>query len=123
MSARCLLFNHHIRMLSPLKPHHTDTSSLVAHSPLCNLCRYEKARKLKDFIGGIRDTYTRNWEARDRAERQVGSCREAATVPPLNGQPAGCPFKEPGCCLPLARCKHATPRVPLFVLMLSWCCC
>ena len=34
-------------------------------------CRYEKARKLKDKIDDIRTTYTKNWEARDRAERQV----------------------------------------------------
>lgn len=36
--------------------------------------RYEKARKLKDHIGKIRDDYTKNWEARTRAERQVGGC-------------------------------------------------
>lgn len=40
--------------------------------------RYEKARKLKDFIGGIRDTYTRNWDSRDRAERQVRAGPAAA---------------------------------------------
>ncbi|EFN52427.1 hypothetical protein CHLNCDRAFT_36846 [Chlorella variabilis] len=38
-----------------------------------DLQKYEKARKLKDFIGGIRDTYTRNWDSRDRAERQMAT--------------------------------------------------
>ena len=33
--------------------------------------RYEKARKLKEHIGAIRSTYEKNWDARDRAERQV----------------------------------------------------
>ncbi|KAL4854832.1 DNA topoisomerase 1 beta [Chlorella vulgaris] len=38
-----------------------------------DLQKYEKARKLKDFIGGIRDEYTRNWNARDRSERQMAT--------------------------------------------------
>ncbi|PSC70005.1 DNA topoisomerase 1 [Micractinium conductrix] len=35
--------------------------------------KYEKARKLKDKIDDIRTTYTKNWEARDRAERQMAT--------------------------------------------------
>jgi DNA topoisomerase I len=36
-----------------------------------DLAKYEKARKLKEYIGGIRDTYQRNWNAKDRRERQM----------------------------------------------------
>lgn len=38
-----------------------------------DLQKYEKARKLKQYIGGIRETYTKNWDARDRAERQMAT--------------------------------------------------
>ena len=48
--------------------------------------RYEKARKLKEHIGAIRSTYEKNWDARDRAERQVS--------PPPAGQ-AGKPGRWP----------------------------
>lgn len=46
-----------------------DASNLAL--PL--VCRYEKARKLKDSIADIRAEYTRHWDARDRRERQVRS--------------------------------------------------
>ncbi|KAI7840141.1 hypothetical protein COHA_006180, partial [Chlorella ohadii] len=38
-----------------------------------DLQKYEKARKLKNHIGKIREDYTRNWEARTRAERQMAT--------------------------------------------------
>jgi DNA topoisomerase-1 len=38
-----------------------------------DLQKYEKARKLKGEIGGIRATYTRNWEAKERRERQMAT--------------------------------------------------
>lgn len=38
-----------------------------------DLAKYEKARKLKDYIGGIRETYTRNWDAKDIRERQMAT--------------------------------------------------
>jgi DNA topoisomerase-1 len=38
-----------------------------------DLQKYEKARKLKDHIGKIREDYTRNWESRIRAERQMAT--------------------------------------------------
>ena len=50
-------------------------SQRVATSCFDNLLprRYEKARKLKDHIGKIREDYTKLWESRIRAERQVRS--------------------------------------------------
>lgn len=44
-----------------------------APTPCTPARRYEKARKLKDSIADIRAEYTRNWDARDRRERQVPS--------------------------------------------------
>ena len=38
-----------------------------------DLQKYEKARKLKGVIGGIRATYTRNWESAERRERQMAT--------------------------------------------------
>ena len=38
-----------------------------------DLQKYERARRLKDFIGDIRETYTRNWESRERRERQMAT--------------------------------------------------
>lgn len=38
-----------------------------------DLQKYEKARKLKDYIGDIRATYTKNWDARERRERQMAT--------------------------------------------------
>lgn len=38
-----------------------------------DLQKYEKARKLKQYIGGIRDTYQRNWDAKERRERQMAT--------------------------------------------------
>ncbi|KAL6768009.1 DNA topoisomerase 1 [Auxenochlorella protothecoides] len=38
-----------------------------------DLLKYEKARKLKDSIADIRAEYTRNWDARDRRERQMAT--------------------------------------------------
>lgn len=35
--------------------------------------KYEKARKLKEYIGSIRETYQRNWDSKDRAERQMAT--------------------------------------------------
>ena len=43
--------------------------------------RYEKARKLKQFIGGIRREYTRDWASRDRKERQVSLVVQALAPP------------------------------------------
>ena len=38
-----------------------------------DLQKYERARKLKLFIGDIRSTYTKNWEAKERRERQMAT--------------------------------------------------
>lgn len=38
-----------------------------------DLQKYEKARKLKDYIGGIRSTYQQNWDSKDRRERQMAT--------------------------------------------------
>jgi len=38
-----------------------------------DLAKYEKARKLKDFIGDIRTTYTKNWESKSMTERQMAT--------------------------------------------------
>jgi len=38
-----------------------------------SVCRYEKARKLKDYIDDIRATYQRNWDSKDRQERQASA--------------------------------------------------
>lgn len=38
-----------------------------------DLKKYEKARKLKDYIEGIRSTYTKNWTSMDRKERQMAT--------------------------------------------------
>jgi DNA topoisomerase I len=38
-----------------------------------DLQKYEKARKLKDKIEEIRSTYTANWDARERRERQMAT--------------------------------------------------
>lgn len=38
-----------------------------------DLQKYEKARKLKQYIGDIRSTYQRNWDARERRERQMAT--------------------------------------------------
>ena len=38
-----------------------------------DLKKYEKARKLKDYIEGIRSTYTKNWTSTDRKERQMAT--------------------------------------------------
>jgi DNA topoisomerase-1 len=38
-----------------------------------DLQKYERARKLKDFIGDIRATYTKNWESKERRERQMAT--------------------------------------------------
>ncbi|GAB4815286.1 hypothetical protein N2152v2_002332 [Parachlorella kessleri] len=46
------------------------TSSWKADS---DLQKYEKARKLKDYIDDIRATYQRNWESKDRQERQMAT--------------------------------------------------
>ena len=54
------------------------TGALRPPAAYCAACRYEKARKLKQYIGGIRETYTRNWDSRDRAERQVGAAAHLA---------------------------------------------
>jgi hypothetical protein len=53
------LFSHHVHSSFARCPNPTPTH------------RYEKARKLKEHIGSIRTTYMRNWESRDRRERQV----------------------------------------------------
>ena len=36
-----------------------------------DLAKYERARKLKDYIGDIRETYTRNWSSASFKERQM----------------------------------------------------
>lgn len=36
-----------------------------------DLLKYEKARKLKDYITDIRANYTRDWDAKDTQRRQV----------------------------------------------------
>ena len=41
------------------------------------MCRYEKARKLKDYIDDIRATYQRNWDSKDRQERQASAPADA----------------------------------------------
>lgn len=46
------------------------TSSWKSES---DLQKYEKARKLKDYIDDIRATYTKNWESADRRERQMAT--------------------------------------------------
>lgn len=52
--------------------------------------RYEKARKLKEYIGSIRETYQRNWDSKDRAERQVGrGVRSTLGSSPALEVPAG----------------------------------
>ena len=38
-----------------------------------DLQKYEKARKLKDYIDEIRSTYTKNWESSERRERQMAT--------------------------------------------------
>jgi DNA topoisomerase-1 len=38
-----------------------------------DLLKYEKARKLKDYIGDIRSTYQQNWNSNDRRERQMAT--------------------------------------------------
>lgn len=38
-----------------------------------DLAKYERARKLKSFIGDIRATYQRNWGAKERRERQMAT--------------------------------------------------
>jgi len=38
-----------------------------------DLAKYEKARKLKEFIGEIRATYTKNWESKNMTERQMAT--------------------------------------------------
>jgi DNA topoisomerase-1 len=46
------------------------TSSWKSES---DLQKYEKARKLKDYIDDIRSTYTRNWSSVERRERQMAT--------------------------------------------------
>jgi DNA topoisomerase-1 len=38
-----------------------------------DLAKYEKARKLKDYIEDIRKNYTRDWKSDDLRRQQVGS--------------------------------------------------
>jgi DNA topoisomerase-1 len=38
-----------------------------------DLAKYERARKLKDYIDGIRATYTRNWQSPSLKERQMAT--------------------------------------------------
>lgn len=110
--------------------------------------RYEKARKLKDHIGKIREDYTRNWGSNSRAERQVGGwaavsrCGARRAVgrssTPL-GQLGGCRVRaERQVCnsvraclsavlaymhLPCTACRacgpHATPPANAALLLLS----
>jgi DNA topoisomerase-1 len=44
------------------------TSSFKAES---DLLKYEKARKLKDYIHDIRKNYKRDWESSDVRKKQV----------------------------------------------------
>lgn len=46
------------------------TSSWKSES---DLQKYEKARKLKESIGSIRETYTKNWDSKERRERQMST--------------------------------------------------
>lgn len=46
------------------------TSSWKSES---DLQKYEKARKLKDYIDDIRSTYTKNWSSVERRERQMAT--------------------------------------------------
>lgn len=46
------------------------TSSWKSES---DLQKYEKARKLKDYIDDIRSTYTKNWSSAERRERQMAT--------------------------------------------------
>ena len=46
------------------------TSSWKSES---DLQKYEKARKLKDYIEDIRATYTKNWTSKERRERQMAT--------------------------------------------------
>ena len=77
---------------TPLASPPTQSAPLPAVCPAS--CRYEKARKLKQYIGGIRETYTRNWDSRDRAERQVGAGKSSRRGGFLCG-PAALPIS---CC-------------------------
>jgi DNA topoisomerase-1 len=43
-----------------------------------DLAKYEKARKLKEYIDDIRANYTRDWEASDVRRKQVGKGRGGA---------------------------------------------
>ena len=45
------------------------TSSFKAES---DLAKYEKARKLKDYIDTIRKNYTADWDSTDLRKKQVG---------------------------------------------------
>lgn len=46
------------------------TSSFKAES---DLAKYEKARKLKDYIDTIRKNYTAEWDSTDLRKKQVGA--------------------------------------------------
>jgi DNA topoisomerase-1 len=47
------------------------TSSFKSES---DLAKYEKARKLKDYIDTIRKNYTADWDSSDLRKKQVGAC-------------------------------------------------
>ena len=40
-----------------------------------DLLKYEKARKLKDYIVDIRKNYTRDWDSSDLCKKQVGQAQ------------------------------------------------
>jgi hypothetical protein len=55
------------------------TSAFKAES---DLLKYEKARKLKDYIHDIRKNYKRDWASSDVRKKQVRCCTSRHVTPP-----------------------------------------
>jgi DNA topoisomerase-1 len=75
------------------------TSSFKSES---DLAKYEKARKLKDYIVTIRKNYTADWDSTDLRKKQVGAGKKQLDLGALNHTPAHlwcqhCPCRV-GCC-------------------------
>jgi len=58
----------------PRPPRYVWLSANSAFKSESDLLKYEKARKLKDYIVDIRRQYTRDWSSSDMRKKQVGGC-------------------------------------------------